>query len=264
MLTKEVYEKIAYINGTGRNRFEYWNDKAVHPILSNILSTMSSEEQISFLDNNVIPLTKVCGSWTDWVTTLKKYEKSIEHPKIKEKKTLTLEEAKKQAEASATFLFDDTCSVLRFLLIAIGIKSEDIKQFCYELKINIFEYLLELFMGAKDGQPISDLDYKKSHLFENVLKDLLGESCFEPSKFGPYLIDKYAGKRDAALSGGADATLREWILPYAAELAFKFHYDQYNSLTKESYILLLYYKIKYFGRDLGVDDEWLEAEGITI
>ena len=265
MLTKEIYEKIAYINGIGRNRFDYWNDKAVHPILSDILSSMPIDEQMDFLDNKVIPLTKVCGSWTDWVTTIKKYRPNITQIKNDEKKSLSLKEAESHGKAQATFLFDDTCDVLRFLLSGIGIHSDDIEQFCYNLKINVFEYLLELFYGIKEDCLFSSLHYNQSHLYENVLKELLGCSCYELKDNGePYLIDKYAGNRNSTLSGGADATLREDILPYAVELAFKYHYESYNWLTRQSFVTLLYYKIKYFSDSFGFDDEWLDTEGIKI
>lgn len=70
MFTKEVYDKISYIRATLRNRLDYVNEKAIYPVLKNLLDEINPKEWLSFLDEKVIPMTKVVGSWTQWVDAL--------------------------------------------------------------------------------------------------------------------------------------------------------------------------------------------------
>ena len=75
-------QKLSYIKGICRNRFNYWNDQSGSIILNNYTKALKeygwSEERIlDDLETELIPKTKEAKSWTDWRNLVEKWTEDV-------------------------------------------------------------------------------------------------------------------------------------------------------------------------------------------
>jgi hypothetical protein len=78
-----IKQKLAYIKGIGRNRFNYWNEKVASIILSEYCDSLKkhyTEDQIlTDLDAEVIRITKEAEHWSEWKMTMEQWTLDINH-----------------------------------------------------------------------------------------------------------------------------------------------------------------------------------------
>ncbi len=79
-----IRQKLAYINGICRNRFNYWDPKKGAIILQNYVKAFEnqgySESQIiEDLENEVIKLSKESKHWSEWRGTLERWTTEIKN-----------------------------------------------------------------------------------------------------------------------------------------------------------------------------------------
>ncbi len=77
-----IQQKVSYIKGIGRNRFNYFDAKIGSIILNNYIKALqdygwSEGQVISDLDNEIMPRTKEAKSWTEWRSLLEGWTQEI-------------------------------------------------------------------------------------------------------------------------------------------------------------------------------------------
>ncbi|WP_333887584.1 HNH endonuclease [Sphingobacterium siyangense] len=76
-----IQQKIAYIKGIARNRFNYWDEKKGAVILSNYVNALQQhydeEQMLADLEKEVERITKSSKNWTEWRDLLEKWTEDI-------------------------------------------------------------------------------------------------------------------------------------------------------------------------------------------
>ncbi len=76
-----VKQKLAYIKGTARNRFSYWDDRKGSIILSNYVTELEKhydeKQLLDDLENEIFKITKKAKNWSEWKNTLESWTDDI-------------------------------------------------------------------------------------------------------------------------------------------------------------------------------------------
>lgn len=130
-----VENKIHYIKGICRNRFNYWNDQTGIVILKNYVKALknhgwSDERILDDLDTEAGDVAKTSKNWTEWRTTMEqwtedvnKWDKSEE--KQEEKMPLSMNEIEIQAKSVANDVMMFS-SFVEYLNTPFGANSNDL------------------------------------------------------------------------------------------------------------------------------------------
>lgn len=87
-----IDQKLAYIKGIAKNRFQYWSNRNGSIILNNYVNALrqqkwSDEDILEDLESEVIRISKESKNWTEWRNILEKWTQDIlnwESPPTKE------------------------------------------------------------------------------------------------------------------------------------------------------------------------------------
>lgn len=164
-------QKLAYIKGICRNRFEYWNDRTGAIILNNYVNALEnhgySDERIAQdLEDEVIPLTKESNNWSQWKNTLEGWTEQInkwEKPNSKNSQReslyqridISLDHLERIASINQDNIRDKLAAILHigtiFPLFDEQVFGNDIK-----VKISLFISKLEELYSAIPGKEIDE------------------------------------------------------------------------------------------------------------
>ena len=76
-----IGQKISYIRGIGKNRFQYWKDKTGLPLLKELEEAYRtnefSDEEIEIEFDDIVKATKTISSWSKWQESIKETIKML-------------------------------------------------------------------------------------------------------------------------------------------------------------------------------------------
>lgn len=154
-----IKQKLAYIKGICRNRFNYWDAKKGTAILSNYVQALkdygwSDTQIIDNLETDVIKRTKESTNWTQWKSLIERLTESIKnwektqsetHSHLNKRK-ISHEEIETDALRDITFV-EDKIEILIYLAKAFPNFSDNAVE---NLKKDLYSLILECLHTLKD------------------------------------------------------------------------------------------------------------------
>jgi hypothetical protein len=176
-----VKQKLAYIKGIARNRFNYWDARRGAIILNNYVRALEdygwTEGQIvDDLENEIIPKTKEASNWTgwkslieNWTAEIEKWEKptsiSARRKEFNSGREVTPEDRESSARYTQSFA-DDKIDALAHLGKAFPNFSEiAFRDSVQRAVLQFLRHLKEIYKNSSDAS-IDDFDFDFSGFIE--------------------------------------------------------------------------------------------------
>jgi hypothetical protein len=146
-----IKQKLAYIKGIARNRFNYWDNRKGSIILSHYVQALeehgwTEEKILEDLESEVIKLSKESKNWSEWKNILEKWTQDIrnwEKPKSTNQvsvKEFSYEELERHAYMTQCEIYD---SIGTILYIANIFEDFDRDKFIQKIIESISKFLIE-------------------------------------------------------------------------------------------------------------------------
>ncbi len=169
-----VKQKLAYIKGTARNRFSYWDDRKGSIILSNYVTELEKhydeKQLLDDLENEIFRITKEAKNWSEWKNTIEEWTSDIQNWETKTEQPDFRQELKEYSiEQLESLVFygsceqDDTIKALEHIAkIFPKFKQE---QFRLTLTKDLIQFL-QLHNDTEHGE--TEYDKAKEYIDEHI------------------------------------------------------------------------------------------------
>lgn len=184
-----IKQKLAYIKGITRNRFNYWDNRKGSVILSNYVQALekygwTEVKILSDLESEVIKISKESKNWSEWRNILEKWTQDIqswEKPKSQNQvqvKEFSFEDLEEYAYMTQSKIYDNIGTIL---YIANIFEDFDKEKFLHAISESISKFLIEENDFERE---VEKEDVVLSFLYAEELNEYFDYSKGEESKLG--------------------------------------------------------------------------------
>lgn len=169
-----VKQKLAYIKGTARNRFSYWDDRKGSIVLSNYVTELEKhydeKQLLEDLENEIFKITKEAKNWSDWKNTIEKWTSDIQNWEVKTEQPTYNKELKEYSfEDLENFVlygsWEQNDAIKALEHIATIFPKFDKEKFNLTLKDDLKQFL-RFHNDTEQGE--TDFDKAKEYIDEHI------------------------------------------------------------------------------------------------